>query len=682
MENQTYKKGPVAKIFIRQYDNPKVPPKKITVPNVMSALIQKCQKILGNPKLQSVLDEKGCLLESIHDIIQMECIYLSPIDAAFLPRDQSRRQRSPEGKIVSKRDVIDENSPIKDPEQDEYDKSEQEKKDQLDKKTFSSKTNTSQNPYQNTLIASQKTVVKKKKVAPISKIDMRKISRPPSSSDDEDDDDDVGNADVASMSTKLSAYFMQHEDNSSDDETEEIRRNREEKKKKKLQFQSLVTIVDPKNQAFQHLIEEIIPPQEAPKLLEEGLDLLPPSKKQFIQISSDCEGEQLYLWIKGAANQPFLKRYPMQPYHDPITGIVNNFLIKHRHISNKEYVYRFKGVVIGPPKSGKSTLLGNAVDNYILDLAATGLWKSTFILAIDFKCLAPLINQYSAFYNALLDTILDAVSKQKPALRPHIPAVRRQLKSAIEHRQPILGIHPYRDVDSIAKNINSAWCDPFLFGSFLTHVAMLPVKLPQALGFKYVSLFVDNIEYADVSITPHEPFDPKGKQEIFVEYIKYSLNISNFILSSEHSEKLLQLLKPYDSFGVDLYSGIDYILPYDSTNDLGSRLKYDFLIECSEEPQPIRIDVGACGGIVPFLAAWDELHHSLFVLERTEEGTDQYDEVKYTCVADAQTLIDLLFIAGKKITVIDVSRVPKGRNEHLHQAVIDEKSSKASSEKL
>ena len=49
---------------------------------------------------------------------------------------------------------------------------------------------------------------KKKKIAGIKKIDMRKISRPPSSSDDDDDDEDDPRADMASMSTKLSSFFI------------------------------------------------------------------------------------------------------------------------------------------------------------------------------------------------------------------------------------------------------------------------------------------------------------------------------------------------------------------------------------------------------------------------------------------------------------------------------------------
>ena len=666
---------PVPTIFIKLYENKAIPAKKVLIPKRMRFFLENCQKLFHEPKLKSVVDSKGFLIESVHDLYEMKLVYLTIIDAAFCKRDPRRRCKSPESKNVSTKIEGKENQQLNeiDAEEKELEKT---KNAQLSKKKSSLSTDSSEatEVKMTSILSPSSTEKKKKKVLGIKKIDMRKISRPPSSSDDDEDDEDDPRADVASMSTKLSSFLMQHEDNSSDEESEEIRRHKEEKRKKKLMFQSVVQIKDPKNVPFQQLIEEIIPPQDAPKLMEEGLGLIPTDRKEFIQKTSDLEGEQLYLWIKGAADQPFLKRYPMQPYHDPITGIVTDFLTRHRFISNKQYTYRFKGAVIGPKKSGKSTLLGNAVDNYILDLAATGVWKSTFILAIDFKPLSTYLNDYPACYHKFIDIVIDALTKQKPILKTYISAIRKQLRSAIENRAPIVGIHPFREIDTIVRRINEAWRSPYLFTGFLTNVFLLPVTLAHAVGLTNVSLFVDNIEYADVNLVPHDPFDSRDCQAIVIEHIKYALNQANFILSGEESEKLLQILQPFDEDGVDLTSRIDYITPYEATSDLGSRLKYDFIIECSQEPQPMRLTVGMCGGVVPFIAAWDELHHSLFVLERTSKDSDQYDEVKFACIADAQTLVDLLFVcdsSGKKknkakITVISVRRDKRGQNFTLH----------------
>ena len=674
----TPKKGdPTPTVFVKLTGDDEYIPKKILIPRKISQLLENCIKILQDPNLKSVLDDRGFLIESCRDIEPGSVLTITPIDPAFCPRDPKRKIRSPDiAKNVSTPKEDDENAEAnaalqekkrkeekkRKKEEERKRKEEEKKKALLEKKRLAQIEESRAASMTSSLSPS---ITKKRKIATMNKIDMRKISRPPSSSDDDDDDDP--RADLASMSTKLTAFLAQHEENSSDEESEELRRHREEKRQRKLLYQSVVTIQDEKNLPFQQIIEEIIPPQDAPRLLEDGLDLIAKDRKEFIQKTSDIEGEHIYIWITGAADQPFLKRYPMQPYHDPITSIVTNFLTKHRHICNKQYTYRFKGAVLGPKRSGKSTLLGNAVDNYIIDLAATGLWKSTFILAIDFKILAPLVNHYEEFYYKFLDIILDAISKQKPVIRPDLPAIKRQMKSAIENRAPLVGVHPYREMDIIAKHINEAWRSYSCFTAYLTHVCMLPITLARAVGLTNVSLFVDNIEYADVTLYPHEPFDRRDTQAIFIEHIKYALSHANFILSAENSEKLFHILPPFDEDGVDLASGMDYILPYEATVDLGSRLKYDFLIECLEEPEAIRINIGMCAGIVPYISAWDELHHSLFVLERTSKDSEQYDEVKYTCVADAQTLIDTLFICdnSKKITVSGVKRDKKGNDIHL-----------------
>ncbi|OHS99077.1 hypothetical protein TRFO_08653 [Tritrichomonas foetus] len=695
----TKPKGPVPFVFVKVYGNSSIPKKKILLPKTMKVLRENIEKVFPNEKLVSLLDKSEFLIESIREIESGQTIYLSDIDPAFCVINPEKRPASPiKGPIFSNSlncSTLDES--MKKIMKEELDKQNEQKKKEaamLAKKTFSptnsppkkpNQISTTTSPQQSSqmtakqqhdlfvnemLLASkskglnayQQNELKKAQARIPQKrmVDMRKISRPPSSSSSDDDEGDQ-KADLVSISSKMSEFLSQNEILDDDEESEELRRHKEEKKRKKLMYQSVVVINDERNAPFQQIIEEIIPPQDAPRLLEDGLSLISPDRQAFIQKISDWEGEHIYIWMKGAADQPFLKRYPMQPYHDPITGIVMNFLLTHRHITHKNFHYRFKAAVVGPKKSGKSTLLGNAVDNYILDLAATGLWKSTFILAIDIKIISPYLNDYVKFYQQLLDLVLDAICKQSPLLRPHYSAMRKQLRSVTEKRNPLIGIHPYRAIDYVALELNNAWRDPRSFFMWLNNVMLLPVSLAKAVGFKNVSLFIDNIEYADVYLRPHAPFDTTGPQAVVIEHVKFAISMANFILSAEQSERLFQILPPFDEDGIDL-SSVDYITPYDTTSDLGSRLKYDYLIECREESQPIRVTIEMCGGIVPFIAAWDELHHSLFILERTKKTSEEYEEMNYNVISDAQNFIDKIFICegSKKITVIGVKRDKKG----------------------
>ena len=673
-------------IFVKIFDNDLVKRKKILLPNSIKKLKENCMKVFPDYKCSSLLDKNNYLIESVHDINSGDTIFMSSIDPAFVQVNPSKRPPSPDNspiysnsfncskvnEVTKQLKKIEHEKKLEKKRRKEEKLLEKKRKQEamLAKKSVENNSPRSSIQFANqppSLMGvrsrdfSQYTRGSKKKQSNKTMIDMRKISRPPSSGSDDDDDDDDPKADIVSTSTKLSAFLSQHEEVSDDEESEELKRHREEKRRKQLMYQSCVTIKDEKNLPFQQLIEEIIIPQDAPKLLEEGLDLIPKDRKKFIQGTSDWEGEHIYIWMKGAADQHFLKRYPMQPYHDPITTIVMNFLNSHRFVMHKNYHYRFKAAVVGPKRSGKSTLLGNAVDNYILDLAATGLWKSTFLIAIDIKMISHLLDDYAKFYLSYLELILDAIAKQSPLSRPHMPAIRRQMRSVLENRTPLCGKHPYHDIDAVAMHLSDAYRNPYGFFMWLNHVLMLPITLGKAVGFKDISLFVDNIEYADVILHPHEPFDMKNGQAIVIEHVKFALSQANFILSAEQSEKLFHILPPFDEEGIDL-SCIDYITPYNATLDLGSRVRYDYLIECREEAQPVRLSIEMCGGIVPYVAAWDELHHSLFLLERANKRYDDIELLEYNVIADAQTLIDKIFICDKtnKITVIGVKRDKKG----------------------
>ena len=656
------------KIFVKIKDDDETPEKKVLLPKSVPMLLSICQKILQRPDIKCLLDSDGFLIESVSKLEPGAMIYASTVDPEFEPHAPG--STSPR---AARCNEIQPETP-----KPEQEKAKKEKEVTPKKKTgpVVFRMNHPPTPPRKTPEAPKPPAPPQQKVPNLfglglgdrarakspgsisssrSKIDMRKVSRPPSSS--ESDGEDGNKVDMRSVSTKFTA-FMNHIQDSSDEEDAEIKRKREERRKKIEMTKSCVVLEDDRNTAFQQLIEEIVIPTEAPTTLERSLETLHEERVDFVQKCSDWEGEQLFLWTMAAADQLFLKRHPRQPYHDPITQIVSDFFVRHRFSRGKEGGFRFKGVVVGPRKSGKSTLLGNAVDQYILELAVSGLWKNTFVFVIDMKILSPLFNDYVKFYQTLLDHVLDACKKQHPLIRPHAKNIRKQMRSVTEMRNPLVGHHPYHEVDLLAARLNSAWRDPTAFGPFMTGVFMLPVDLPKALGYTYVSLFGDNLEYADIDVPPHAPFVSEGRGVFAIEHVKYALSQANFIVGCKSVQRIYEVLGPMDDEGIDLTAGLDIITLFDTTDDLGSRIKYDYLLEVQEEPMPIRVTVDMCGGIVAYLSAWDELNHTLFQLERTNKSDDKYMELYYEAVSDAQHLVDLLFICedAPKITVSGVKR--------------------------
>jgi hypothetical protein len=73
---------------------------------------------------------------------------------------------------------------------------------------------------------------------------------------------------------------------------------------------------------------------------------------------------------------------------------------------------------------------------------------------------------------------------------------------------------------------------------------------------------------------------------------------------------------------------------------------------------------------VTYLAAWDDLHHTLFQLERIKNDEDKYNEIYYAAIANAQTLVDTIFekVEGSQITVCGVRRDPHKGSAFVRQA--------------
>jgi hypothetical protein len=604
-------------VYVKPRDAAHVPAKKVLLPATLRNLLRVCRKVLCDgvtkPEILCVLNDRGFVIERIDDVKPGATLFASTIDPEFELHDPETSAR--QANVISK-PKPDSPQPTKLP------------------------------------VLPTAALIKQKTVTPRVSIDLRQLGRKQLSSDSDD-----STSPVTYGSQKFTG-FLQKVRGSSDDDDAETKRQQEERRKKLEFVKSCVVIEDQANFPFQKMLEEIVPPPDGPKNLECGLQKISKDRRKFIQDLSQLEGEQIFIWIKSAADQPFLKRHPQQWYQDPVTQVAKNFFERHRFHLSKSVSYRFMGAIVGPPLSGKSTLLGHCLDQFLLELTASGLWKSTFVLAMDVKVLVAFFGDVVTFYQKFTDHVLDACLKQKPLIKPDAANIRRQLRSVTEMRLPLTGLHDYHDVDRIARELNLAWRDNGAFDVFMMHVFMLPVSLPRAFGFTSVALFVDNIEHADVSIPAQYPFRTDQGYVFAVENLKIALRQANFIVSCQSVAALFAVLGPLEESSVDLRPGLDVVTLYEATTDLGSRLRYDFMLELQRDNAPVRVSVAMCGGIPTFLAAWDELNHTLFQLERTNKDDPKWQEIYYQAINDGQRLVDLLFISQTKerVIVVGVSR--------------------------
>jgi hypothetical protein len=419
-------------------------------------------------------------------------------------------------------------------------------------------------------------------------------------------------------------------------------------------------------QGFQELLAELFLPESVPACVPDALVQIPKDRKELAEAAPEREGELLYLWVHDAARQPLIESVEKRPYNDPMMATAAKFFNNHRQVTGGYPSYVFRGMIIGPAQSGKSTLLVSLAMHYMCELAAHGLWKSTFVFVFDLKAVAHLIPDPKRIYEAMLDLVLNAVIQQKPAVRREAARIRKQLDSVCEDHPPIAARHSYRHVDRLAKELNALWRDSEGHDSWYSNVWMLPQRISRAVGFKSVALFMDNIETGDIEIKKDTHFALHHTSG-GIEFIKYSLSHVNFVVAGGNQIDLYDCMLPTETGGIDCLEGVDFISTCGVVTDLGTRTKMKYAMSVQEEPLPIEVTVDMCGGSASYIAAWDALNVRMHRLESTISGTHSWNNAYYDVLAVAQNLVALLFTCpgSPKITVRGVTRIMEKAHSSL-----------------
>jgi hypothetical protein len=412
-------------------------------------------------------------------------------------------------------------------------------------------------------------------------------------------------------------------------------------------LKSTVILTDAANLPLLQLLEDLLLPSHAPALLERSLSTISSDRVHFLQTAPPIEDAHLYTWLHSALTQTALPRAPPDSLHDPVSGIASSFLARHRFSASSSSFSVFRGAITGPPLSGKSTLLRRCHDALVLDLAVSGGWKSTFVFALDMRSLA--LDQ------SFVDRVLDACAAQRPRVRRELPALRRHFRSGLARG------HSFRGADAVVRGLGRAWGDPRGIPAFVAALVGLAVDLPRALGFAHVALFVDNFDAGDVTVAPPPPFDADAPRAVVAEEAKRALAKASFVVVVQD----LRIMAPLADGDVDLRAGIDVMTAVGAVEDVGSRAGYDYVMKIGGIGDGVRVAVEMCGGVPGFIAAWDELNHTLFRCERMAEG--EREKEKYRTIEDAQRLVDLLFVhaEGERLAVEGVVREKRrpGRRE-------------------
>ena len=346
-------------------------------------------------------------------------------------------------------------------------------------------------------------------------------------------------------------------------------------------------------------------------------------------------------------------------FFENLAELVDVLMIKHRLPAFGNTLHRMRIVITGPRSSGKSTLLAIAASRAIIELAASGEWKKTFIFAYDFASNVHTIKALDELYKNIVKATFTGLAAQRPLVAEYAAALSRCFCDIIEGT-PLLpkGFTISNDFRQLVPQlqqlialITECWAEEDK-GPFIVNALAFPIQIAKIFGFDRQIVFADHFDAFLIDSTTDDIF--------IMENVKNLLDQSSFIAAVQDQEKAAEILKPCQSDGIDLTQSIFRL----STLDIVEDEKYgdrEFALQIQDEAKRLNINAGFFGGCPGFLKLWYELNELADEIEEGEQE-DEDDDEKIEELEEKQILL-----ANKAGEIINA--LSEGSNDFVVTAV-------------
>ena len=499
--------------------------------------------------------------------------------------------------------------------------------------------------------SSKNSILMKPGDTPLSR-NISRISLNVSSSDNEEESESDTFSDIRSMgtATRIHRYGSKTSVASSQLLTSEVARSIEASVQSKYADALSQQEPSPEKQ------EKTEPPQDY-KFLQDSITILtdPLESEETVKLDYlELEKGQIAAWIQKLSNTLFFNRGEQESPFIALNDIYAKQIVReHAFISHTHFHHSMKLLITGPHGSGVSSLMSSVGKELAYQLASTDEWKQHFVFGFDFEnFITNSATDFASMYKAMVELVLNAISIQKPNVVPHIVKIKKQMFSILDFEIPSKRLHPFFEIDEIAKLYSALWRNPEAMENWMTAIFSLPEVLSKALGFTSITVFIDNLEKADLVLSRKSPFMQSPKAIFLIEHIKYALNRSNFVISCQD----YTILRPVDDFGIDLTKGLHIVSTTDTPVDLLEGKSQVLQFKIAHEVNPVIVSDEICGGIPKFMDMWEDLVSSFIKYERVKSS--KKDGYYVVALEAAQKVADEMFRFkdGKKVSVLEISR--------------------------
>jgi hypothetical protein len=291
------------------------------------------------------------------------------------------------------------------------------------------------------------------------------------------------------------------------------------------------------------------------------------------------------------------------------------------------HLYSIHNVILGPSKSGKSTVLNHLARELYKAMMANGQYKKVLLFFVDFGA-CDTIKNWKNFYSLIISRLIDSLAAQWPLLKEVMHEGSRKLQMQESLTEFLM---QFLDFSGELRPIGSGWLQKDFFfriggriaeigeqlaeavndgvdmALFLRLISNLPIDVAKAFGFSTVYFVFDHMDLADVDIGPEEPFSSRSAFESrnLIEYLKIMVNTGMFSVSCKEESCFVSMLDALTDDGCDLR----FVAKLDSTVGLLETPSSPFAFEVMaiEEDFKPRLTVEHCSGCPGYLHLWDQI---------------------------------------------------------------------------
>ena len=358
-------------------------------------------------------------------------------------------------------------------------------------------------------------------------------------------------------------------------------------------------------------------------------------------------------------------------------GRARCLLVDHRFTHNCGFGHRYNIGIIGPRGSGKSTFLRIMTEEAILDLAATGEWKKTFVFILNCARICSHVENYIEFYEAIVAVTFQQLQWQKPHMGKHMKMLQKHFESVTRLKRPPVLPKAFaynadtkeiaQKLQSITARLSSCWNSKTGLTNWIDNVVTFPDQIGKAFGFRKSLLILDHFDMIDVTLAGIEsPFQESEEFVYVIDVVKFAARNANYIVACQDQQRFYTTLP---SMTDDPRSNLNDYIHLVSMIGLIPDPHEDkqFYVDIRGFNVPLLLTTHHCGGIPAYLHIWDQLNE---LYERTQEndGEEDADELKLLMNVHMEQAIQILFrwtidIEEDEFQVTDVRRKSKKSQE-------------------